>query len=89
MLNRIAGAYRKAPSFSFVYPLLEKCILFDENNLFHFILNSLILVNEYLQIKTPVLVSSTIAINHELTAEKKVIYFHGQEMDGWKRRGFP
>lgn len=24
-----------------------------------------------------------------LTAEKKVIYFHGQEMDGWKRRGFP
>jgi len=24
-----------------------------------------------------------------LTKEKTVIFFHGQEMDGWKRRGFP
>jgi len=73
MLNRIAGAYHKAPNFSFVYPLIEKCILFDENNLFRFIFNSLSLVNEYLQIRTPMLLSSTISINHELKAEKKVV----------------
>jgi hypothetical protein len=30
MLNRIAGAYRNAPNFRLVYPLIEKCILFDE-----------------------------------------------------------
>jgi len=73
MLNRIAGAYRKAPHFEQVYPLIEKCIAFDENNLFRFILNSLNLVNEYLQISTPLVVSSTILINHELKAEEKVI----------------
>jgi len=73
MLNRIAGAYRKAPHFEQVYPLIEKCIAFDENNLFRFILNSLSLVNEYLQISTPLVVSSTILINHELKAEEKVI----------------
>jgi len=73
MLNRIAYAYRKSPQFGMVYPLIEKCILFDHNNLFCFILNSLHLVNEYLQIRTPVLTSSTISINHELKAEKKVM----------------
>jgi hypothetical protein len=73
MLNRITAAYRKAPNFGLVYPLIEKCVLFDDNNLFRFILNSLSLVNEYLQIRTPVMVSSTISINHELKAEKKVL----------------
>lgn len=73
MLNRIAATYRKALNFGVVYPLIEKCILFDENNLFLFILNSLRLVNEYLQIPTPVLVSSTIPIDHELKSEEKVI----------------
>jgi hypothetical protein len=72
MLNRITGAYRKAPNFKFIYPLIEECILFDEKNLFKFIFHSLILVNEYLQIRTPVIVSSTTLIDHELRAEKKV-----------------
>lgn len=73
MLNRIAGAYRKAPNFSCVYPLVEKCILFDEYNLFRFILNSIILVNEYLQITTPIVVSSTIPVDHEKKAQEKVL----------------
>ena len=73
MLNRIAGAYRKAPYFKIVYSLIEKCILFEQNNLFQFIFNSLSLVNEYLHIQTPLVVSSTISIDHELRAEKKVM----------------
>ena len=73
MLNRIAETYRKAPNFGLVFPLIEKCILFDENNLFRFILNSLVLINEYLQIPTPLLASSTILIDHELKAEEKVM----------------
>jgi hypothetical protein len=73
MLNRIEGAYRKASNFGLVFPLVEKCLLYNNNNLFQFILNSLELVNEYLQIKTPFIVSSTIAINHSLKAEKKVL----------------
>lgn len=73
MLNKIKGSYRKAPYFDRVYPLIEKCLLFDETNLFQFIFNSLRVVNEYLQITTPVVVSSTISIDHELKAEKKVV----------------
>jgi len=33
MLNRIKGSYRKAIQFDFVYPVIEKCILYDESNL--------------------------------------------------------
>ena len=51
MLNRIKAAYRKAPNFEIVYSLIERCILIDENNLFRFILNSLNMVKEYLQIR--------------------------------------
>ncbi len=73
MLNRISGAYRKSPNFEIVYSMLEKCVLFEERNLFKFILNSLNLVLEYLEIKTPVIISSAISINHELKSEKKVV----------------
>jgi WbqC-like protein len=73
MLNKIANAYRKAPNFRPVFPLIEKCILFDEKNLFQFVLNSVSLVNEYLQIPTPILVSSTVSIHHELKAKEKVV----------------
>ena len=72
ILNRIAEAYRKAPKFDLVYPLVETCVLFNEKNLFRFIFNSLIRINEYLQIKTPLVISSTIPIDHELKAEQRV-----------------
>lgn len=73
MLNRIIESYRKAPYFDSVYPIIEKSILFEEHNLFGFILNSLNLVREYLGIQTPLLVSSTIPVDHGLKAEKKVV----------------
>ena len=73
ILNRISESYRKAPSFEFAYPVIEKIILFEETNLFKFILNSLTVLKEYLSIKTLFPISSEININHELKAEKKVI----------------
>lgn len=73
MLNRIIESYRKAPRFDSVYPIIEKSILFEERNLFGFILNSLNLVREYLEIQTPLLVSSTIPVDHGLKAGKKVV----------------
>ena len=73
MLNRITESYRKAPMFELVYPIIERCVLFDESNLFKFIQNSLKLVKNYLEIQTPFLVSSKIPIDHKLKAEKKVI----------------
>ena len=73
MLNRIICSYKKAPYFDCAYPITEKCILFEEYNLFNFILNSLNLIKEYLEIQTPLLISSSILIDHELKAEEKVI----------------
>jgi hypothetical protein len=73
MLNRIKESYRKAPQFYSVYPVIETCILYDESNLFKYILNSLNIVKSYLKIDTPLIISSTLTIDDMLKAEKKVI----------------
>ena len=73
ILNRLTESYRKAPYYKDVYPLLESSFGFEEMNLFKFILNSIKLAHEYLDIKTKLVVSSTIAVNHELKAEQKVL----------------
>lgn len=73
MLNRLTASYRKAPNFDAVYPVIEKCILYEEFNLFKFILNSLNTIKDYLEIKTPFIISSTLPIDHALKAQKKVI----------------
>jgi hypothetical protein len=73
MLNRIMGIYKKAPLFECVFPIIKKCIIFNEYNLFNFIFNSLNLIINYLEIQTPLLVSSSILIDHDLKAENKVI----------------
>ena len=73
MLNRIRMAYRKAPHFDPVYAVIEKIILHENDNLFGFILNSLTVINEHLEITTPLLVSSEIPIDHKLRSEAKVL----------------
>ena len=73
MLNRITGAYRKSPYFDIVRPMVEKCLLFEENNLFSYILHTLKLTCEYLGIQTRLTVSSAIPIDHSLKAQRKVI----------------
>ena len=73
MLNKIRESYRRAPYFDNTYPVIEKCILFDDGNLFRFLINSLNLIKEYLGIRTSLFKSSAIPIDHRLRAEKKVI----------------
>lgn len=73
MLNRINASYRKAQNFASAYPVVEKIILFDGNNLFAFLLNSLTLLKDYLGIRTSLLLSSEVPVDHKLKAEKKVI----------------
>jgi WbqC-like protein family len=73
MLNRIYQSYKRAPCFSLVYPVVEKCILFEDDNLFNFIFHSVATVNAFLQINTPLIIASGIPIDHGLKSEKKVI----------------
>jgi len=73
LLNRITEAYRKAPYFEQAYNVVEKCILFEEYNLFDFVYNSIHLMKDYLEIPTKVLIASSLGIDHKLKAENKVI----------------
>ncbi len=69
----IESAYRKAPKFDNVFPLLEKIILKKENNLSKYIDFSLLEITNYLDIKTPLIKSSEINKNNKLKGESKVI----------------
>ena len=73
LLNRVTEAYRKAPQFNVVFSVIEKCILFEDFNLFNFIFHSLGTIKQYLEISTPMVISSSITIDHGMKAEKKVI----------------
>ena len=73
ILNRINTYYRKAPNFENAFSLIESILLYGDLNLFGFIYNSLVAVSKYLEIHTPLTISSTIDIDHSLKAEKKVI----------------
>jgi hypothetical protein len=72
LLNRFREAYRKAPEFFSVVPLLEQIIRNPAANLFEYILWSIRAVCEFLEIKTPLVVSSTIACDHSLKSAERV-----------------
>jgi hypothetical protein len=73
MMNRMTESYRKSPNFDTIYPIIAKCIFFEDTNLFEFVLHSLDTVKNYLGIQTSLLISSSIPIDHTLKAESKVI----------------
>ena len=73
ILNLIKASYRKAPFFNDVFEISQKCLLYDDQNLFNFIFNSIKIINEYLEIKTKMILSSSINIDHSLKSKNKVI----------------
>jgi hypothetical protein len=73
MLNRITESYRNAPFFKSVFPLLCKQLETEETNLFKFLFSTLTFIKEYLEISTPLVVSSSIPIDHTLRSAEKVL----------------
>ena len=73
ILNRITESYRKAPNYNNVYPVIENCMNYEDNNLFSFIFNSLNITKEYVGIPTRLVISSTVGVDHSLKAQEKVI----------------
>jgi len=73
MLNVIKSSYNKAPYFQEIFELVSKCLNNPEVNLFRFIYDSIVLINGYLEIKTHIITSSTIDINHTLKSQDKVV----------------
>jgi WbqC-like protein family len=72
-LRKFKENYRKAPFFESVFPKIEGIYNFEERNLFDFVLNSLKTVCKMLDIQTPFVVSSQIAMDHSLKGEAKVM----------------
>jgi hypothetical protein len=73
LLRALAASYRKAPQFETVYPLVERIVRAPLGNLFDYVHHSLVEVARFLEIATPLVRSSTIAIDHTLKSEQKVL----------------
>ncbi len=75
LLNKLRHAYGKAPFFTTTYPIIEEIIQNKEDNLFLYILSSVISICRFLKIGTTIITSSTIPIDHSLSGENKVLDF--------------
>lgn len=73
MLVTIQHAYKKAPYYNIVFPLIAEIIKYNNDNLATFLKNSIIKISEYLQIGTKIISSSDIKKNLELKSQEKVI----------------
>lgn len=72
-INQVKSSYNKSPFFEDVFPVIEKIINNNEKNLSKFILKSLLDINSYIGIKTPIYVSSEIKKNNELKSQDRVL----------------
>lgn len=73
LLNQFASAYRKAPRFAEVFPMIENIVAAAPRNLFDYLRHSIAVTAERLQIATPIVVSSTIPVDHGLRSQDRVI----------------
>ena len=73
LLNQFHNAYFKSLYFDEINELLKEIILFEENNLFNYVFNSIKCVCKYLDIETSIKVSSELPLNHNLNGFNRVI----------------
>ena len=73
LLNQFKGAYLRAPFFADTFPLLERIVCHEDQNLFGYIPHAILCSCEHLGITTKIRTSSEIAIDHELKNQDKVI----------------
>ena len=73
LLNQIREAYRRSPYFEQTVSLVEKIVLEKETNLFKFILNSIREICACLAIRTEIVASSSVQIDHSLSGKTKVV----------------
>ncbi len=69
----LEAAYRKAPYYSNVMPLMERVIHCNKETISEYILESFHLINEYLGITTELILSSQLSKDTALRAQDKVI----------------
>ena len=73
LLNQLKGAYRRAPYFDQTLPLIENIVRFENANLFEYVHHSIVKTCGHLGITTEIRHSSSIAIDHTLKNQDKVL----------------
>ncbi|RJG05828.1 hypothetical protein D3870_07170 [Noviherbaspirillum cavernae] len=73
LLKTIATAYGRAPFFKDVFPMVESVMRSPERNLARYVENSIRTVCTYLQISTPILISSELGLKSDLRGQQRVI----------------
>jgi len=73
LLNQFRGAYAKAPYFNDIFPCLEEIINYHDNNLFVYLHYSLCKLAELLDIKTRIIISSSLPVDESLKGQDKVL----------------
>lgn len=72
-MKTIEYAYKKAPYFEQVFPVLESILGYKNDNLALYIENSIYTICDYLNIKTEIIISSSLNKNNELKGKDKIL----------------
>ncbi|MEK5208047.1 WbqC family protein [Psychrobacillus sp. FSL H8-0510] len=73
ILKKIKDAYKRAPQYHNVFPIIEECFRYESKNLFQYIHHSIVTVATYLEIETSIIISSNIEMDHSLKNKDRVI----------------
>ena len=73
ILKQIQSLYKKAPFFSENYHIVRRLFIQENNNLFDFIHFSVVELCSILDIKTEIILCSSLDINHELKSQDRVL----------------
>lgn len=73
IINQIKMAYSKSPEFENVFPIIERAISKEEKNLFDYIYSTIKVIIDYLEIKTEIIISSDINMDHSLKNKDRVV----------------
>ena len=74
LLKTIERAYKKAPYYHYVMPILQDIITQEEENLAKYLYYSFKVINGYLGITTELILSSNIKKNNDLKKEEKIYH---------------
>lgn len=73
LLGQLSAAYRKAPNFDALIPLVREILYFPADNLFEFLRNSVQRVCDYLGLRTRIVASSSVPTEAGLRGQERVI----------------
>jgi hypothetical protein len=79
----IEQAYKKAPFFADVYPIIQEILVLKENNLARFVTNSIVKISQFLKLKTKFEISSEKNITKDSQGQERIIeickYFNAEK----------